>query len=66
MAPPFVLCLSVSSAGVIAAGTADGRLWVGNGGLKDGRKSGKSRKWGGLKASEGSYLPIAQGPIVAV
>jgi hypothetical protein len=60
-----VLCLSVSSAGAIAAGTADGHLWIGLGGDK--RLSvKKTRKWGGLRDDASLSSKIADGPIVAL
>jgi len=65
MSPTFVLCLSVSSAGAIAAGTADGHLWIGLGGDK--RLSvKKARKWGGLRDDASLSSKIADGPIVAL
>ncbi|KAI0306618.1 WD40-repeat-containing domain protein [Multifurca ochricompacta] len=63
--PPFILCLSVSSTGAIAAGTADGQLWVGLGGDK--RNSVKrTRKWGGLREDMSLSKRIADGPVVAL
>jgi len=65
LSPPFVLCLSVSSTGAIAAGTADGYLWVGLGGDK--RLSGKkTRKWGGLREDMSISSKVADGPVVAL
>jgi hypothetical protein len=60
-----VLCLSVSSTGSIAAGTADGQLWIGLGGDK--RISvKKTRKWGGLGEDMSLSRKIADGPVVAL
>jgi WD40 repeat protein len=65
LSPPFVLCLSVSSTGAIAAGTADGYLWIGLGGDK--RVSAKkTRKWGGLREDMSLSTKIADGPVVAL
>ncbi|KAI0256653.1 WD40-repeat-containing domain protein [Lactifluus subvellereus] len=65
LSPPFVLCLSVSSTGAIAAGTADGQLWIGLGGDK--RVSvKKTRKWEGLRKDMSLSRKIADGPIVAL
>lgn len=65
LSPPFVLCLSVSSTGSVAAGTADGQIWVGLGGDK--RVSAKkTRKWGGLREDMGLSKKIADGPVVAL
>lgn len=50
--------------GIIAAGTADGHLFVGFGGKKGGKK--KMRKWEGLKADEAKSWKVADGPIIAV
>lgn len=64
LSPPFVLCLSVSSTGAVAAGTADGHIWIGLGGDK--RVSvKKTRKWGGLREDTGLFTKIADGPVVA-
>jgi len=65
LSPPFVLCLSVSYTGVIAAGTADGHLWIGLGGDK-GVSVKKTRKWGGLREDMSLSKKIADGPIVAL
>ena len=65
LSPPFVLCLSVSSTGSIAAGTADGYLVIGLGGDK--RMSvKKTRKWGGLREDMSLSSKIADGPVVAL
>ncbi|KAH9079368.1 WD40-repeat-containing domain protein [Lactarius deliciosus] len=65
LSPPFILCLSVSSTGTVAAGTADGQIWIGLGGDK--RVSvKKARKWGGLREDMGLSKKIADGPVVAL
>lgn len=66
LSPPFVLSISVSATGVLAASTADGRVWLGGGGEKrpDSKKK-RSRKWEGLKEDEGVWLQVADGPVVA-
>ncbi|KAH7926623.1 hypothetical protein BV22DRAFT_1032619 [Leucogyrophana mollusca] len=69
LSPPFVLCSSISPSGIIAAGTADGRLWIGTGGEKSsggsaGQKKRK-RKWEGLNDDEGFVTDVAEGPVVA-
>lgn len=65
LSPPFILCLSVSSTGTVATGTADGQIWIGLGGDK--RVSvKKTRKWGGLREDMGFSKKIADGPVVAL
>jgi hypothetical protein len=59
----------MSPTGALAAGTADGRLWVGLGGEKGalsipGKK--KARKWGGLSSESALALVVAEGPVVGV
>ncbi len=64
--PPFITAMSISSLGVVAAGTADGRIWVGGGGSKSsttsdkGRSNKKARKWNGLDEKEGSMTKVAE------
>jgi len=65
LSPPFVHCLSVSSTGTIAVGTADGHLWIGLGGDK-GLSVKKARKWGGLREDMSLSKKIADGPVVAL
>ena len=62
-----MLSISVSSSGLLAASTADGRVWLGGGGEKrpDSKKK-RARKWDGLKESEGIWLQVADGPVVSV
>jgi len=72
LSPPFVLSTAVSSAGVVVAGTADGRIWIGTGGEKRAASSGsggkkkKSRKWEGLKEDESLSVKVAEGPVVGL
>ncbi|KAL6305311.1 WD40 repeat-like protein [Sparassis latifolia] len=66
---PFVLSTAITSAGLFAASTADGRVWLGGGGEKRASQSGnkkRSRKWEGLKDDEGLWLQVAEGPVVAI
>ena len=66
LSPPFVLSLSVNSTGLVAVGTADGRVWLGGGGEKrQNNKKKRSRKWEGLKEDEGIWLQVADGPVVS-
>jgi hypothetical protein len=65
---PFIHSISLSSSGIVAIGTADGRIWIGHGGEKrepSGNKK-RSRKWGGLKPDEGIWIKAAEGPVVSV
>ncbi|EGN95496.1 hypothetical protein SERLA73DRAFT_186531 [Serpula lacrymans var. lacrymans S7.3] len=71
LSPPFILSSSVSQSGIISAGTADGRIWVGIGGEKSpsgqqGAQKKRRRKWEGLQHEDGLAIKIAEGPIVAV
>ncbi|KAJ6597055.1 WD40-repeat-containing domain protein [Mycena vulgaris] len=70
LSPPFIMCAAVGTTGVMAAGTADGRLWLGFGGEKSGQtkstKKKRSRKWEGFNPEEELLQKIAEGPVVAV
>ncbi|KAJ3567727.1 hypothetical protein NP233_g6180 [Leucocoprinus birnbaumii] len=68
MSPPFIMSLSIASNGIVAAGTADGKLWLGFGGEKapSASKGKKKAKWGGLDLTHASVVSIAEAPIVAV
>ncbi|KAF8136412.1 WD40-repeat-containing domain protein [Boletus edulis] len=70
LSPPFILSLSMSQTGILAAGTADGRLYVGTGGEKSSEASGvrqrRQRKWKGLKMDDRIIADVAEGPIVAL
>ncbi|TFK92310.1 WD40 repeat-like protein [Polyporus arcularius HHB13444] len=66
LSPPFVLSVTVNPAGLVAASTADGRVWVGGGGEKrPNSKKKRSRKWEGLREDEGFWLQVADGPVVS-
>jgi hypothetical protein len=68
--PPFVLCTAVSSSGLLAVGTADGRVWVGAGGTKGvpstEPKKKRTRRWQGLSPNAATELTVANGPIVGM
>jgi len=71
LSPPFVLATSLSPTGLLAASTADGRVWLGGGGEKrptstSAVKNKRSRKWEGLREDEGLWLQTADGPVVAL
>ncbi|KIK44998.1 hypothetical protein CY34DRAFT_22746 [Suillus luteus UH-Slu-Lm8-n1] len=72
MSPPFILSSAMSPSGILAAGIADGRVWIGTGGEKmSGVSSGisvkkKRRKWEGLKQDEAFRADVGHGPIVAL
>jgi len=71
LSPPFILSTAVSSAGVVAAGTADGRIWIGTGGEKipssgTGSKKKRSRRWEGLRDDKSLMVKVAEGPIVGL
>lgn len=63
MSPPFILSVALDpSTAQVTAGLADGRVWVGCGGMT----SKKGKKWGGLVADEGTYISAVNGPVVGV
>ncbi|THU85646.1 WD40 repeat-like protein [Dendrothele bispora CBS 962.96] len=66
--PPFIMCTAISSCGLFAAGTGDGRLWMGFGGEKkpSSAPKKKTRKWNGLDREEEVLLKVVDGPIVAM
>ncbi|KAF9500508.1 WD40 repeat-like protein [Pleurotus eryngii] len=68
LSPPFVMSTAISSTGIFAAGTADGRLLLGYGGEKcsANARNKRSKKWNGLKTDYIIELKLAEGPIVAV
>jgi hypothetical protein len=72
LSPPFILSTAISSTGILVAGTADGRIWIGTGGEKRHAGAGsiskkkRSRKWEGLKEDEGLSMKIAEGPVVGL
>jgi len=62
LAPPFIHCLTVSEDGILAAGTADGRLVIGQ--SKPSKKPKK--QWEGLKSDNLTAVKVADGPIVGM
>ncbi|KAF8212059.1 hypothetical protein K438DRAFT_1902897 [Mycena galopus ATCC 62051] len=68
LTPPFIMSAAMTTTGIMAAGTADGRLWLGLGGEKGGPTKSKkrSRKWDGCNPDEEHLEKIAEGPIVAI
>ena len=70
LSPPFIMSLAVSSTGVIAAGTADGRLLIGFGGEKgsttDAKTKKKAKRWNGFDQDESLLIKVAEGPIVTL
>ena len=71
LSPPFVISVTISSTGLIAAGLANGFVWIGGGGEKPSgpqtaSKKKRSRKWEGLNEHKGIYVHAADGPIVAM
>lgn len=58
---------AISTTGMFAAGTADGRLLLGYGGEKGvaHARSKRNKKWDGLKADYIIEFKPAEGPIVA-
>ncbi|KAI6036531.1 WD40-repeat-containing domain protein [Pisolithus microcarpus] len=65
MSPPFILSLDISSTGVLAAGTADGRIYVGTSGERlggaGGARQNRRRKWEGLRSDGRILVEVAQG-----
>jgi hypothetical protein len=72
MSPPFILSSAMSPSGILAAGIADGRVWIGTGGEKMSAASSgtsikrKRRKWEGLKQDEAFMADVGHGPITAL
>jgi len=67
LSPPFVHSVAFSENGAIIASTAAGRVWVGRGGDKSiASKKKRSRKWEGLREDAGSWVSVAEGPVVSV
>ena len=64
LAPPFIMSMAMTATGVLAAGTADGRRWLGFGGEKGSKK--KAEKWEGLDENKALRIKVAEGPIVAL
>jgi hypothetical protein len=70
LSPPFIMSMAMSTTGALAAGTADGRLWLGFKGDKTSNPGKgprkKSKKWEGLDEDEALLIKVAEGPIVAM
>lgn len=67
LSPSFFHSVAFSDHSAVIASTADGRVWVGRGGDKSiASKKKRSRKWEGLKEDEGSWVNVAEGPVVSV
>ncbi len=71
LSPPFIMSLALSSIGTVAAGTADGRLFLGFGGERSPSagaktKKKKAKKWEGLDGDESLLIKVAEGPVVAL
>ena len=70
MSLPFIISLSISPTGIVAAGTADGRLYIGTSGEKSSEASGdrqrRQRIWKGLKMDGRIIVDVAEGPIVGL
>ncbi|KAG8882810.1 hypothetical protein FRB97_007744 [Tulasnella sp. 331] len=73
MCPPFVLSVSISGTGMLAAGTADGRVWICKApfvGPNGGKPTpGKQIKWKGMSKLDGRTqweVTVAQGPVTAI
>lgn len=60
------MSLAVSSTGIVAAGTADGRLLIGFGAESCLTMKKRPKKWPGLVAEETLLIKIAEGPVVAL
>lgn len=66
LSPPFIISSAISPSGVLAAGTADGRIWLGFGGEKRMHTKKRSKKWDGLSEEGEVAQKITDGPIVAM
>jgi hypothetical protein len=70
LSPPFIVSLSISPTGIIAAGTADGRLYIGTSGEKSSEAPGgrqkRQRNWKGLKMDGRIVADVAEGPVVGL
>ncbi|KAL1677429.1 hypothetical protein EV122DRAFT_252640 [Schizophyllum commune] len=77
LSPPFVLSSAMSPSGVLVAGLADGRVWVGAGGervvepTKPAKKpptkdKKRTKKWEGLDPRGVLAAKVAEGPVVGV
>ncbi|KAJ7063495.1 hypothetical protein C8F01DRAFT_1055844 [Mycena amicta] len=71
LSPPFIMSAAMSPTGAMAAGTADGQLWIGYGGDKGelapkSSKKKRSRKWEGFGMDDEILEKVAEGPVVAM
>jgi hypothetical protein len=70
LSPPFIVSMAISLTGVLAAGTADGQLWInfsGESSKDGGSKITKAPKtWAGLNGETEHIMKIAEGPLVAM
>ncbi|KAJ3801461.1 WD40-repeat-containing domain protein [Lentinula aff. detonsa] len=69
LSPPFIMSTAFSSTGILAAGIADGSLWIGLGGQRglSKTKPKRTRKWNGLSDAEKRIcIKVVEGPIVAM
>lgn len=70
LSPSFILSLDISSTGVLAAGTADGRIYVGTSGERSsgagGARQNRRRKWEGLRSDGRILVEVARGPVTAM
>ncbi|KAJ7940461.1 quinon protein alcohol dehydrogenase-like superfamily [Mycena leptocephala] len=70
LSPPFIMSAAIATTGIMAAGTADGRLWLGFGGEKTSEtkssKKKRTRKWDGFNPDDEHLAKVAEGPIVAM
>ncbi|KAK7467336.1 hypothetical protein VKT23_004393 [Stygiomarasmius scandens] len=66
--PPFIMSTAISPSGLFAAGTGDGRVWIGFGGEKKPSTAPKkkSRKWSGLDREGEVLIKVVDGPIVTM
>ncbi|PFH51725.1 hypothetical protein AMATHDRAFT_141950 [Amanita thiersii Skay4041] len=68
LSPPFIMSMAMSPMGILAAGTADGRLRLNFVGAPTGssRKTKDSKPWNGLDERREHIVKAAEGPIVAM
>ena len=66
LSPPFIISMAISATGIVAAGTADGRLWINFAGETSKEEKKNKKVWNGLDQSKEHVIKIAEGPIVAM
>lgn len=71
LSPPFIVSTAISSTGALAAGTADGQLWINFAGESPRDASLKKvvkavKTWDGLNEKTEHVVKIAEAPIVAM